>query len=547
MKKLLILIFIPFVVIFAQPLNWEAKVDRVVKYALPTEGPGGSLIISKGGNIIYNKSFGHADDDNENTPETVYQIGSISKQFTAAAILLLVQEKKLSIEDTLTKFIPDYPAPGNKVTIKHLLTHTSGIKNFTSLPEWNPKWESKRTLAEVIELFKHKDFDFQPGERWAYNNSGYALLAYIIEQASGMSYDMFMMQKIFVPLGMEKSRHGGSADNIGMRANGYTYNREQKKITKAVFTEFAQLSGAGSLISTVGDLLLWDEAIKQSKLLSSTLWEEFNKPHVKVSDDGKLHYGYGVMVQEWKGRKIIWHNGGMAGFRASYYRLVDDGYTLIWLGNSDFVDPDDLLRQVAGILIDIYNDNRKTIEISETELKQYVGKYISAGTAVNVTLDDAGLKFQFTDFPSLPLTLQPSAKDSFFTIENYLTNAIFSRNEKQEVIAIALLSGRQKLRLYKEGFEPRYEKKELTVEELKQFQGTYLFAPGAELNIYLRDGKLYGFIKGQPEYHLVPVGNNTFQLENLNGFMFVFELNEKREVIAVISKQPNGEFRALRK
>ena len=245
MKKLFLLItFVLSLQIFPQKLV-KNIIDNLVIKSLPIDGPGGSLLIMRNGKIEYEKAYGFADVENKipNTVNTVFQIGSVSKEMTAAAILMLVEKGKLSLDDTLTKFIPDFIEPGNEVTIKNLLIHNSGIPNYTELLDKPFSWESKNSLDDIIDLIKNRKFDFQPGEKFKYDNSGYAILAYIIEKISGMSYAQFMRQNIFLPLGMKHSLHGGDQEDIGERAKGYTFDLKVKKVKKAVFTEFAQLAG----------------------------------------------------------------------------------------------------------------------------------------------------------------------------------------------------------------------------------------------------------------------------------------------------------------
>ncbi|MEO8398988.1 MAG: serine hydrolase domain-containing protein, partial [Ignavibacteriaceae bacterium] len=364
MKNLFLLVIV-FVFTQVYPQNIDQKIiDNIIIKSLPISGPGGALLIMKNGNIEYKKAFGFADVENKipNSVETVFQIGSVSKQMTAAAILMLAEENKLSLDDTLTKYIPDFISPGNKVTIKNLLLHNSGIPSYTELPDRPFDWESKQSLDDIINLLKDREFNFQPGKTFNYNNSGYAILAYIIEKVSGMNYGKFMKEKIFFPLKMDHTRDGGSSDNIGTRAIGYTINLEEKKIKKAAVTEFPQLAGAGSIISTIGDIAIWDEAVKSKKLLSEQSWNEALSTQINAEMFGdSIYYGYGWLIHNYKGHNIISHTGGMAGFLCANNIYLDDDVTIIWLSNNDFVNADKLENQIANYIFRMGENERASI------------------------------------------------------------------------------------------------------------------------------------------------------------------------------------------
>ncbi|NTU52026.1 MAG: serine hydrolase, partial [Candidatus Aminicenantes bacterium] len=179
------------------------KIDAVMSEIYKPGQPGAAVIVRKNGETVFRKGYGMADLELgvPVEPDMVFRLGSITKQFTAVAILLLAQEGKLGLQDEITKFLPDFPTQGRRITVEHLLTHTSGIQSYTDLPEWLPLWRKDFTLKELIDLFKDKPMQFGPGESWAYNNSGYVLLGAIIEKVSGKTYEGFIEAAIFQPLG----------------------------------------------------------------------------------------------------------------------------------------------------------------------------------------------------------------------------------------------------------------------------------------------------------------------------------------------------------
>ena len=219
----------------------------------------GSVLVAKDGKILLSKGYGFANysDNIPNTSTTKFKLASVSKQFTAMAIMILEEKGKLSTNDKLTKYIPDYPN-GDKITIHNLLTHTSGIPDFTSMPLFDSIMTMPFTLDREIALFKNKPLDFEPGSKHQYSNSGYLLLSYIIEKVSGKSYGDFVKENIFVPLGMKNSGLYTNKEVLKKVANGYTDNAG--KIENAQYVDMSIPSGAGALYSTVEDMFLWDQS-----------------------------------------------------------------------------------------------------------------------------------------------------------------------------------------------------------------------------------------------------------------------------------------------
>jgi CubicO group peptidase (beta-lactamase class C family) len=546
MKKILFIFLSLCVSIPAYSEIYTKAIDRIVELTIPVDGPGGALLICKDDKIIYRKAFGYADIDARvpNTAETVFQIGSISKMMTAAGILLLAEQKKLSLQDQLTKYIPDFIEPGNKVTIENLLLHNSGIKSYTGIPEWNNGWDSKRSLEETINLVKKKEFDFQPGEKFMYNNSGFAILAFIIEKASGMSYDEFMKKNIFVPLGMNHTRHGANTDDLGLKAKGHTIDPREKKITRAVFTEFAQLSGAGSIVSTVDDLLTFDRAMRDRKLLSKDSWEKSTSKMIIIKDPS-IYYGYGWVIQNIKKHDAICHNGGMAGFMSSNYNFVNDKITVIFLSNADFINADSMVMQVAAYMFDLDTDRRNPVSISADILKKYEGIYLLGKEKYEIKLVNGKLTYNILDYKYLSGTLIPTSENTFYIDGRYdVYISIPVEKDKPVSSAILELNG-LKLKLIKEGFEAKTI--ELKEDQLKIFEGIFKFSNTVDAKIYIENGKLKAFVKGQPVYTLNPIGDNKFMLEGFTGFTFIFEADSSGKITGLISSQPNGDFKAKRK
>lgn len=236
--------------------------DKLMSGMFAEDGPGGVALVVSDGEVLYRKAFGMAnlELDVAMSPDNVFRIGSITKQFTSCAILKLAEEGKLDLQDDITRFIEDYPTHGYHISIEHLLTHTSGIKSYTSMEEWTAElMKQDFTTAELVDFFKNQPMDFAPGEEFRYNNSAYFLLGYIIELVTEMPYADYIDSTFFKALGMNNSYYGSTSRIIPMRASGYASLREDYR--NANFLSMTQPHGAGALLSTVDDLYTWYNAV----------------------------------------------------------------------------------------------------------------------------------------------------------------------------------------------------------------------------------------------------------------------------------------------
>jgi D-alanyl-D-alanine carboxypeptidase len=296
------------------------SIDTLFNAAYLPGAPGAAVIVVKAGQVLHRKGYGLANLELNVPvePETVFKIGSVTKQFTAVSILMLVEEGKLALSDPIEKFLPDYPTHGHLITIEHLLTHTSGIKSYTSLPEWPPTFGKDYTVTEMINFFKYKPMDFAPGTHYAYNNSAYFLLGDIIAKVSGSTYEEFLQERIFDLLGM-KHTYGYTAQRlIPRRASGY--NKEKDGYANCPYLSMTHPGGAGVLSSTVDDLALWDAALYTNRLLKrkslNRAWTSYT-----LKDGSSTCYGYGWAIEDYAGFKWLRHDGGIHGFVCTAVRL----------------------------------------------------------------------------------------------------------------------------------------------------------------------------------------------------------------------------------
>jgi CubicO group peptidase (beta-lactamase class C family) len=327
------------------------KIDAVMHRGLKSARvPGASLLIAKGAEVLFEKGYGFADIEHEVpvTPETVFRIGSITKQFTAAAIMKLREADKLTVESKLAALAPEFGFTGKPITVHQLLNHTSGIKSFTSLPHF---WETAThhsTHEEMFALIKDEPFDFEPGAKMLYNNSGYYLLGVIIEKVAGRTYEEYLTAEFFQPLGMKQTRYGGATPIVKHRARGYT--RRGGKNVNAKRMSMRPPFAAGALLSTTRDLHRWNIALHGGKVVSAESYKMMTTPRAPAVR-GSGGYGYGLQVPRIDGQRILMHGGGIFGFSTilAYYPKYE--LTIVLLYNRDQSSPGSLAKKVASLVI----------------------------------------------------------------------------------------------------------------------------------------------------------------------------------------------------
>ncbi|MBN4053397.1 beta-lactamase family protein [Haliea sp. AH-315-K21] len=313
----------------------EQEINSILSELYPSDGPGVAVILVKGDEVIYRNGFGLADIEHNISisPDMVFRLGSLTKQMTAAGIMMLKEAGELQIDDPITRFFPDYPTHGYTITVRHLLTHTSGIIDFPSIEEFPEYTKEELTALDVIDFFKNQPMNFAPGESYSYTNSGYVLLGAIIEQISGQSYEAFIQERIFTPLDMTNSYHGNFKNIIPNRVAGYSLGEEG--LENSDYLSMTLPGAAGALISNVDDLFKWNTALFGGDLISQESLEEMTTPF--VLNNGELsNYGFGLSVQTLRGQALIAHTGGINGFQTySAYLPETETYVAV-LGNTEF-------------------------------------------------------------------------------------------------------------------------------------------------------------------------------------------------------------------
>ncbi|MBK8633518.1 MAG: serine hydrolase [Saprospiraceae bacterium] len=507
--------FAPIMLLLLLTVNTNAQAlektfDQLLNEKFPADQPGAAVLVAKDGKIIYHKGFGMAnlELDVKMQPQMVFEIGSITKQFTAVSILMLMEEGKLKLDDDITKFIPDYPTHGHKITIHHLLTHTSGIKSYTSMESWLPLWRKDMEPKDMIDFFKGEPMDFAPGTKYLYNNSAYFILGYVIEKASGMPYDQFLKTKIFEPLGMKSSLYGSNSQIIKNRASGY---QKEEKIINTEYLSLTQPYAAGSIMSSVGDLFIWHQAIQSNKLIKKQTID-LAYTNYTLNDGTKINYGYGWGINEIYGSPTIEHSGGIFGYNTNAIYLPKESVFVTVFSNTDFISSSEVSTKMAAIAIGKPAPELKDeIQLSPSDLQKFVGLYeFEEGVQRNITLEDGHLYSQRVggDAKFRLIAMKPN----LFAYTGELSTIEFMGNGKEINVTFSSRINKSVGKLTDKKM-PVNEEINVDVETLKQYVGVYALAPTFDIAITLEDGKLMTQATGQAKFEIFAKSQTRFFLK----------------------------------
>jgi CubicO group peptidase (beta-lactamase class C family) len=411
------------------------KFDEYMNACVKVKRFCGAVLVSRGEATLFTKGYGFANAEHEvpNTPRTKFRLGSITKQFTAMAILILQEQGKLKVDDPITKYLDDGPKTWESVTIHHLLTHTGGVPSYTDDLTYVTKMMMPETVKSMIARFRDKPLDFKPGEKFHYSNSGYFLLGAIIEKVSGKSYEAFLKEAIFDPLGMHDTGYDHAATLLARRASGY--NRGESGLTNAAYLDMAQPYSAGSLYSTVEDLARWDRALRDGKLVSK---KSYAKMYAPVKND----YAYGWVVTTTKGRMQIEHGGGINGFATEILRYPKEHVCVIVLCNVLPQSPEQVAHDLAAIAFGESYElprERKVAKVDPKIYESYVGRY-QVAPKVTATFSRQGDRFmiQLTGQPRFEVFAE--SETSFF-LKAVDATITFVKNDKGKVTHVNIKQG----------------------------------------------------------------------------------------------------------
>ncbi|MGE5352868.1 MAG: serine hydrolase [Acidobacteriota bacterium] len=448
-RRILIVILLTASVAVSQKLSKSDKayIDSLMNASYKPAAPGAVVLAAKDGKILFHKAYGMAslELNVKQTPEFLFPLGSIVKQFTAISILKLCQEGKVSLKDEVRKFLPDYNTHGRTITVENLLTHTSGIMSLYEMPDYMSLRRNEFKPDSLRKLFQDKDLYFEPGTNWNYTNSGFTLLGIIIEKVSGMSFSEYLQKNIFTPLGMTKT-FIASGDRVIPGLVPYYKSNGKGAFKPGPYFSFSSMFAAGDLISCCSDMLKWDEALYTGKILGkewlNRAWTSYILPGGE-----KTNYGYGWALGEYKGMHFIQHDG-IAGYLSDAIRVPEKHLFVFIASNNGSLSPNDAANKIALRLLGIKPagalkmDNKTLSEYTGTfELRRPAGndfRYASKEKVYrNITLSGDSL------FSGCKLEgkyrLIPVEKD-IFLFEATDTKLQFLRNEKGKIKAVRIFS-----------------------------------------------------------------------------------------------------------
>ena len=439
MKKILPLILFLFHFAAIAQNNSAKQMDDYMQAEFSVKEFNGTVLVVQKGKTIYQKAFGMADREWNvpNTVQTKYRIGSITKQFTAACILQLAEQGKLSLDDKLSKYIPDYPK-GDSVTIHMLLNHASGIKNYTDLAEFWPKAVLPLTPDSIIAYFKYQPYDFSPGTKWNYSNSGYILLGYIIEKVSGKKYNQYLQENVINKAGLKNTGLDRLDSILALRASGYSKNR-LGFWEHAMFISMESPYSAGAMYSTVEDMYLWTRALHGNTVLTADDTRKMMTPYLG-------NYGYGLLIDSLKSHKRVWHNGGIPGFSAHLAYYPDDDLCVVSISNNEN-NADRAGSALAAIVFHLPVAKPyvpKEVKIDPAILDKYAGKYM-ATSPIELIKKDNKLYRHREGAPDVEL--KPESNTRFFYADLSDRYIEFENDKSGKMIRAWFINGADRIEM----------------------------------------------------------------------------------------------------
>ncbi len=475
LKLLSVFMSLALLISFATADEKTEKVDKLFAEWDSTVSPGTALAIIQDGKIIYERGYGMANLEHNVpiTPTSVFRIGSTSKQFTASCVAILALQGKLSLDDDIRKYLPELPKYEKPITVRHLIHHISGIRDYLTLGSIAGLTENHFfTPEDSVELLsRQKRLNFLPGEEYLYSNSGYFLLGVIVERISGKSLNAFAQEHIFEPLGMKNTQfYDDHTRVVRNRAAGYSPIKEGFRIDMTTLDHV----GDGGVFTTVEDLFLWDQAFYNYKL-GKELMELIHTPGV-LNNGKKLDYAFGLRISDYKGLKRISHSGGFAGFRAQMARFPEQKLTVICLANLGTINPSKLCMKVADIyLADMLREPEKVAEkkiesiaLSKEQLEDKVGNYQDEKTGrwiiISMKEDRLVLEAWGGEY-----VISPLSQTNFRALDAPFDNSIDFMRDKKGLI------NKAKLRIEGDEINLRRapKQKPLTPSQLKEYAGEY--------------------------------------------------------------------------
>ena len=523
----------------------------------------GSVLVAEKGKVIYKKGFGFAEMEWSipNGPETKHRLGSITKQFTAMMIMQLVEQGKLKLDIPISTYLPDYPKKsGDIITIHHLLTHTSGIPNMTSFPGFLKNVSRNAyTPEELVKMSADSALQFEPGKNFAYSNSGYLLLGYLIEKVTNKSYEQVLRENILNPLNMNNSGYDHHETVLKNRASAY--EKRGRHYINADFIDMSVPHAAGAMYSTVEDLYFWDQALYGNQLLRRENMELLFQKHIPA---GGSHYGYGLFIGEnplgntAERIETVGHGGGINGFNTQITRITKDKSLIVLLNNTGGAPLGEMTNAIAAILYDkSYDLPKRSVAYSLADkiekegvpaavkhyqgVKDSIGYYLHEGEMNQTGYEflQAGKTKEAAAIFKLNVEAFPKSTNTF---DSY-GEALMALGNKAEAIenykqSVRLNPGNDNgIKILKEnGIRTDDLVKKVAIEYLKLLEGEYMNEDNKEWKIRfaITDGILYGNDRGY-RYRVLPIGAGEGEFVNPDdGASLVFDAKDKNAITMVL-------------
>jgi CubicO group peptidase (beta-lactamase class C family) len=502
------------VALLAGPMRGEepaAWAEKHFQERVKGDVPGVAVLVARDGQILFQGGYGLADVEQKTpiTPETKFRIGSVTKQFTAAAILKLAEQGELALSDPLAKYFPGQPN-AETITVRHLLTHTSGLHSYTDEPDFLGRVVKPIAPAELIAQMQKSPPDFAPGTAFRYCNSGYFLLGEIVAKVSGQSEGDYLDATFFQPLGMKDTGIYRNAEPPPGVAAGYSVEKGAE--TRALDWDMTWAGGAGALYSTVGDLWRWTEALHGGRVVNADSLKAMTTPNPLPPGVDGLSYGFGLVISDVERLPAIWHNGGLQGWSSNLVWLPQQRVTLVALANAmppaPACAPAAITAEMAKhFLAAEIPKIAAPVEDKTVDPKTYAafqGRYDYKSAILTVTVENDRLFAQLTRQPKFEIF--PKKDDEFFW---KVTEASvhFLRDDKGEVVAAQHTQNGNTFKA------PRLaaDQVRLTPAQLDAFVGQYQFGPAAVLTVRRDGSQLFAQLTDQPEFPIFPTAEDGFE------------------------------------
>jgi CubicO group peptidase (beta-lactamase class C family) len=439
-RGLIVFVLMAASVASASDANIAAQARTALEHAVPaTDGPGVMVLIAKGDTVLFREARGQAQIE-LGVPlaaDQVFRIASITKIFTAATVLKLAEQGKLSLDDRLARYFPGIPS-ADRITLRQLLSHTAGVSDVAKNPQPGFMRRDIDTATQVAEIAK-RDPAFEPGARWAYSNAGYILLGAVIEKVTGQPWHEAMRQLVLEPVGAAKIRYGDGAALIAGRAAGYTTDNPAHRVENAAFISSSVPAAAGGLVATADDLLRWMRALAGGRVVSATSFRAMTAP-AKPLEPSTHHYGLGMYLWRVRGSEMVGHTGQIDGFASALAYLPKEDLTVVVLANDDNFDARTMARRLAAIALGKPYADPVGVAPSAETLTALVGDYrIDDKTVETVSVKDGRLYTQRSHRNLVPV--QMTADGKFYFVPDELSYFEPVRDNSGKVVRLDYFDG----------------------------------------------------------------------------------------------------------